>query len=96
MTREERVEQLLGRDRELMTRLRTANPDELPALLRQRKEVKSQMNLYGPEAVARWMRQEFPEIEEAEREEEERRKRLEQRWAKNPEVLREIRKAAVG
>jgi hypothetical protein len=96
MKREDRVEQLLSRDRELMTRLETATPDERPALLRQRKQVKSQMNLYGPAAVDRWMRQEFPEIDDADRHEEERNKRREARWAKNPELREKIRKAAVG
>ena len=95
-TREERVEGLLAHDRELMTRMETATPDELQALERQRKQVKSQMNLYGPAAVERWMRQEFPEIDDADRHEEERTKRREARWAKNPEVLAKIRKAAVG
>jgi hypothetical protein len=53
-----------------MEQLKTATPDQEPDLLRQRKRVKSQMNLYGPAAVAKWMRQEFPEIDEADRHEE--------------------------
>jgi len=62
MKREDRVEQLLARDRELMERMETATPDELPALQCQRKRVKSQMNLYGPAAVKRLSREEFSEF----------------------------------
>jgi len=87
-TRDERVEDLLARDRELRERIETATPDQLPALERQRKQVKSQMNLYGPAAVERWMRQEFPEIDDADRHEGERTKRREARWAKNPHCWR--------
>jgi hypothetical protein len=93
MTREDRVEELLGRDRELMARLKDATPDQTPALLRQRKQVKSQMNLYGPAAVERWMKQEFAEFtDEVAAQEEARRAR----WAKHPELLEKMRKLAVG
>jgi hypothetical protein len=93
MTREDRVEELLGRDRELMERLRTAAPTEQAALLRQRKQVKSQMNLYGPAAVERLLRQQFSEFfdEVAEQEEAKR-----ARWAKHPELREKISKLAVG
>jgi hypothetical protein len=46
-TRSERVEGLLKRDWDLMARLRTATPGQQADLLRQRKQVKSQMNLYA-------------------------------------------------
>jgi hypothetical protein len=93
MTRDERVEGLLARDRELMAKLKVAAPDEQRALLRQRKQVKSQMNLYGPAAVERLLRQDFAEITEmvvAEK------KAHEARWARNPELREKIRKLAVG
>jgi hypothetical protein len=93
MTREDRVEELLGRDRELMERLKEAGPDELPALLRQRKQVKSQMNLYGPAAVDRLLRQDFAEITDLVAAQEEARRA---RWAKHPELQEKIRKLAVG
>jgi hypothetical protein len=93
MTREERVEGLLERDRELMARLREAGPTELPDLLTQRKRIKSQMNLYGQEAVDRWMKQEFAEFTDPVAEQEEARR---QRWAKHPELLEKMRKVAVG
>jgi hypothetical protein len=91
MSRENRVEQLLVRDRELMARLKDA-PDQ-PDLLRQRKQVKSQMNLYGPAAVERLLRQEFAEFTDlvTEREEERRARR-----ARHPELSEKIRKLAVG
>jgi hypothetical protein len=53
MKREDRVEGLLARDRELMARLKDATPDQEADLLVERKRVKSQMNLYGPAAVIR-------------------------------------------
>jgi hypothetical protein len=96
-TREERVADLLARDRALMERLETATPEQEADLLRQRKQVKSQMNLYGPAAVERLRHQDFAEFtdlvaeQEAEQEEAHR-----QRWAKNPELLEKIRKVAVG
>ena len=93
MTREDRVEELLGRDRELMERLKEAGPAEMPALLRQRKRIKSQMNLYGPAAMDRWMKQEFAEFFDEVAEREEARKA---RWAKHPELLEKMRKLAVG
>jgi hypothetical protein len=67
-------------------------PDE-PELLRQRKRVRSQMNLYGPEAVERLRQQDFEEFTDLviEREEERR-----ARWAKHPELSEKIRKLAVG
>jgi hypothetical protein len=92
MTREDRVEELLARDRELMTRLEDATPDEVPALLRKRTQVKSQMNLYGPAAVKRLIDQDFAEFTDAVAAQEEARKA---RWAKHPELLEKIRKAAV-
>ena len=93
MKREDRVEQLLARDRELVARLKEAGPNELPALLRRRKEVKSQMNLYGPGAVKRLLDQEFAEYTDlvAEQEEERRARR-----ARHPELSEKIRKLAVG
>jgi hypothetical protein len=92
-TRQERVEELLRRDRELMARLEDAKPDELPALLRQRKQVKSQMNLYGPAAVKRLLDQDFAECTGLVAEREEARRA---RWAKHPELSEKIRKLAVG
>jgi len=95
MKREERVERLLAHDRELMERLKTATPTEQEDLLIQRKRIKSQMNLYGPAAVARWMKQEFAEFtDEVAKQEEARRARL----AKHPELREKIRnlKTAVG
>jgi hypothetical protein len=91
MTREDRVEQLLSRDRELMAQLKSV-PDDAE-LLRQRKLVKSQMNLYGPGAVKRLRDQEFAEYTDAVIEREEARKA---RWARNPELQEKIRKLAVG
>jgi hypothetical protein len=93
MTREDRVEELLKRDWELMARLRNATPDQLPALLRQRKQVKSQMNLYGLAAVERLLRQDFAEFTDAVAAQEEARRA---RWAKHPELLEKLRKVAVG
>src|SRR5262249_58539190 len=95
MKREDRAEQLLARDRELMAKLKDATPDQMPDLLRQRKQVKSQMNLYGPAAVKRLLRQDFAEFTDLVAEQEEARR---QRWAKNPELLEKIRnlKTAVG
>ena len=94
-TREERVADLLARDRALMERLETATPEQEADLLRQRKQVKSQMNLYGPAAVERLLRQDFAEFTDLVAEQEEARR---QRWAKNPELLEKIRnlKVAVG
>ena len=93
MTRDERVEGLLARDRKLRERLETATPDERPALLRQRKQVKSQMNLYGPAAVERLLREEFSEFfDEVAAQEEARRAR----WGKHPELREKIRRLAVG
>jgi hypothetical protein len=92
MTREDRVEELLGRDRELMERLRAAAPTEQAALLRQRKQVKSQMNLYGPEATMRLINQDFAEFTDAVAAQEDARRA---RWAKHPELLAKLRKAAV-
>ena len=94
-TREERVVDLLARDRALMERLETATPEQEADLLRQRKQVKSQMNLYGPAAVERLLRQDFAEFTDLVAEQEEARR---QRWAKNPELLEKIRnlKVAVG
>src|SRR5215470_14630454 len=92
-TREERVEGLLARDRELMARLKEAGPAEVPALLRQRKQIKSQMNLYGQEATMRLLRQDFAEFTDPVAEQEEARRA---RWAKHPELLEKMRKLAVG
>jgi hypothetical protein len=92
-TREERVEELLGRDRELMERLEDATPGELPALLRQRKQVKSQMNLYGPAAVERLLHQDFAEFTGLVAAQDEARRA---RWAKHPELLEKMRKLAAG
>ena len=94
-TREERVVDLLARDRALMERLETATPEQEADLLRQRKQVKSQMNLYGPAAVERLRHQDFAEFTDLVAEQEEARR---QRWAKNPELLEKIRnlKVAVG
>ena len=93
MTREERVEGLLKRDWELMARLRTATPAETSDLLRQRKRIKSQMNLYGPPAVERLLRQDFAEFTDPVAAQEEARRA---RWAKHPELLEKLRKVAVG
>lgn len=93
MKREDRVEQLLARDRELMARLEDASPDQEADLLRQRKRIKSQMNLYGPGAVKRLLDQDFAEYSDlvAEREEARRARR-----ARHPELSEKIRKLAVG
>ena len=93
MKREERVEQLLTRDREIMARLEDATPEQKPDLLGQRKLVKSQMNLYGHGAMKRLLDQDFAEFTDlvAEREEERRARR-----AKHPELSEKIRKLAVG
>ena len=93
MKREERVERLLAHDRELMERLKTATPTEQEDLLIQRKRIKSQMNLYGQEAVDRWMKQEFAEFTDPVAEQEEARR---QRWAKHPELLEKMRRLVVG
>ena len=93
MKREDRVEQLLARDRELMARLEDATPDQEADLLRQRKQVKSQMNLYGPGATKRLLDQDFVEFTDLVTEQEEARRA---RWAKHPELLEKIRKLAVG
>jgi hypothetical protein len=93
MKREDRVEQLLARDRGLMARLKDATPDQMPDLLRQRKQVKSQMNLYGPAATERLLRQDFAEFTDLVAAQEEARKA---RWAKYPELREKIRKLAVG
>jgi len=92
-TREERVADLLARDRDLMARLKSATPTEQAALLRQRKQVKSQMNLYGQEATMRLLRQDFAEFTDPVAEQEEARRA---RWAKHPELREKIRKLAVG
>jgi hypothetical protein len=93
MKREDRVEELLARDRELMARLKDATPDQMPDLLRQRKQVKSQMNLYGPAATERLLRQDFAEYSDLVTEREEARRA---RWARHPELLEKMRKLAVG
>jgi hypothetical protein len=93
MTREDRVEELLARDRELMARLKVAGPAEMTDLLTQRKRIKSQMNLYGQEATERLLRQDFAEFTDAVAEQEEARRA---RWAKHPELLEKMRKVAVG
>jgi hypothetical protein len=93
MKREDRVEQLLARDRGLMARLKDATPDQTPDLLRQRKQVKSQMNLYGPAATERLIRQDFAEFTDLVTAQEDARKA---RWAKHPELLEKMRKLAVG
>jgi hypothetical protein len=93
MRREDRVEQLLARDRELMAGLASSSPDQEADLLRQRKQVRSQMNLYGPGAVKRLLRQDFAEFTDLVTEKEEARRA---RWAKHPELLEKIRKLAVG
>jgi hypothetical protein len=51
------------------------------------------MNLYGPAAVERWMKQEFAEFTNEVAAQDEARKA---RWAKHPELLAKLRKAAVG
>jgi hypothetical protein len=45
MKREDRIEGLLARDRELMAKLKEATDGQKADLLRQRKQIKSQMNL---------------------------------------------------
>jgi hypothetical protein len=93
MKRKDRVEELLARDRELMARLKEAGPTEMPDLLTQRKRIKSQMNLYGPAAMDRWMKQEFAEFTDPVAAQDEARKA---RWAKHPELAEKMRKLAVG
>ena len=91
MKREDRIEGLLARDRALMAKLKSA-PGE-PDLLRQRKQVKSQMNLYGPEAVERLLHQDFAEFTDQVTAQEAARM---ERWAKHPQLLERMRKLAVG
>jgi hypothetical protein len=93
MKREDRVEELLARDRKLLERLKKAGPAEMPDLLTQRKRIKSQMNLYGQEATERLLRQDFAEFTDLVAEQEEARRA---RWAKHPELREKIRKLAVG
>ena len=93
MKREDRVLQLLARDRGLMARLKTATPAEEPDPLTQRKRIKSQMNLYGPAAVKRLIRQDFAEFTDLVTAQDEARRA---RWAKHPELREKIRKLAVG
>jgi len=93
MKREDRVEELLVRDRELMARLKGAGPTEMRDLLTQRKRIKSQMNLYGQEATMRLLRQDFAEFTDPVAEQEEARRA---RWAKHPELLEKMRRLAVG
>ena len=93
MKREGRVEELLARDRELMERLKKAGPAEMPDLLRQRKQIKSQINLYGQEATMRLLRQDFAEFTDPVAEQGEARRA---RLAKHPELREKIRKLAVG
>jgi len=62
-------------------------------LLRQRKQIKSQMNLYGPAATARLIHQDFAEFTDLVTAQEEARRA---RWAKHPELLEKMRKLAVG
>jgi len=93
MKREDRVEELLARDRELMARLKTVAPTEEADLLTQRKRIKSQMNLYGDDAVKRLREQDFAEFTDAVAAQEEARRA---RWAKHPELREKIRKLAVG
>ena len=90
-TREERVADLLERDRELMAQLKSARPDELPALQKERTKIKSQMNLYGQEATKRLREQDFAEFTDLVAEQEEARKA---RWAKHPELLEKMRQVA--
>src|SRR5438552_2707877 len=93
MKREEWVEQLLTRDRELMAGLKDASPDQMPALLRQRKQVKSQMNLYGPAATERLLRQDFAEYADlvTEREEARRARRAKHLDPEELELLADAR-----
>ena len=93
MKRSERIEGLLARDRELMARLKSATPDQEADLLRQRKQIKSQMNLCGPAAVERLLRQDFAELTDLVIEQEEERRA---RRAKHPWLSEKIRKLAVG
>ena len=93
MKREDRVEELLARDRELMARLKEAGPTEMPDLLTQRKRIKSEMNLYGQEATMRLLRQDFAEFTDAVAGQEEARRA---RSARHPELREKIRKLAVG
>jgi hypothetical protein len=51
------------------------------------------MNLYGPAATARWMKQEFVEFADEVAKQDEVRKT---RWAKNPALLEKISKLAAG
>jgi hypothetical protein len=76
-----------------MARLKDATPDQMPDLLRQRKEVKSQMNLYGPAAVKRLIRQDFAEFTDLVTAQDEARRA---RWAKHPELLEKMRRLVVG
>jgi hypothetical protein len=91
MKREDRIEGLLAKDRELMAGLKSS-PDD-PGLLRQRKQVRSHMNLYGYAAVKRLLEQEFAEYSDAVAEHEEERAA---RQARHPWLSEKIRKLAVG
>jgi hypothetical protein len=62
MNREERVNEILKQDAELMKQMQDAKPAEKAVLQRQRNALKSKLNLFGPAAVQRWMRQEFADF----------------------------------
>jgi len=89
MNREERVNKILKQDAELMKQMQNAKPEEIAVLRRQRNALKSKLNLFGPVAMRKWMRQEFADFFDEVVTQEERR---EQRWAKNPALLEKIRK----
>ena len=88
MTREERINEILAQGAVLKKQMQNA-PDA--ALQRQLNALKSKLNLFGPAAMERWMRQvEFAEaFDEVAAQE----KQRAQRWAKNP-VMEKIKKLA--
>lgn len=89
-TRAEREAELLARDRELMAQMK-ADPDNV-ALLRERTLIKSQMNLYGPAAVARLREQDFKKFTDLVAEQEAEREEASRAFgAKNPELQEKIR-----
>jgi hypothetical protein len=88
MAREERINEILAQGAVLKKQMQNA-PEA--ALQRQLNALKSKLNLFGPAAMERWMRQvEFAEaFDEVAAQE----KQRAQRWAKNP-VMEKIKKLA--
>jgi len=88
MTREERINEILGRGTELMKQMRSASEQERVALQRQYNALKSKLNLFGPAAMEKWMRQvEFAEaFDEVAAQE----KQRAQRWSPLREKIKKL------